>query len=126
MIITLCGSTKFRKEYLQWNKDLTLAGHVVLSVGSLPHSSEKREWYSEDEKTLVDLVHFNKIAISDAIVILNVDGYIGKSTRREILYAQLLGKNIYSIANQYFQATGYDLTLIGDASQLLDTSLRKA
>ncbi len=84
MIITLCGSTKFEEQFHAWNEALTLAGHVVLSLGVFPSNKPDREWYTPEQKEALDLVHLAKIELSDAIILLNVDGYVGSSARREI------------------------------------------
>lgn len=89
--ITLCGSTKFKYEYEKWNKELSLRGHIVYSVGCYGHSGDI---LSEKEKTILDRVHMEKIANSDEIFVLDVGGYIGKSTKREIEYAKTLNKKI--------------------------------
>ena len=39
-------------------------------------------------------LHFQKIEMSDAIFVVNVDGYIGESTRKEIEYAKSLDKEV--------------------------------
>ena len=91
MGITLCGSTRFRAQFEQMNRKLTLEGHVVLSVGVFGHFGDK---ITEDEKRMLDEIHKRKIDMSDAIYVLNVGGYIGESTRSEIEYACERGKKI--------------------------------
>lgn len=91
-VITLCGSTKFQKAFHEWNARLTLEGHVVLSVGVFGHSSQVP--ITEAQKQLLDEVHLAKIDLSDEIFVLDVDGYIGKSTQNEIAYATSQGKGI--------------------------------
>lgn len=93
MIITLCGSTKFKKEYEEINKILTLAGHIVISVGFFRHADKTK--ITEKEDQLLDEIHLKKIEISDAIYVINKDGYIGKSTKNEIAYAKTNGRKIY-------------------------------
>lgn len=91
-IITLCGSTRFRKEYEEVNAELTLKGHIVFSVGLF---GKEVDDVGKDgntpltlyQKNLLDSVHLAKIKLSDEIYVINVDGYIGKSTKREIEYA---------------------------------------
>lgn len=39
-IITLCGSTRFKAEFERMNRELTLAGHVVISVGVFGHADD--------------------------------------------------------------------------------------
>ena len=96
MRITLCGSAKFESLFHQWNKDLTLAGHTVYGLAVYPsYMKGEKNWYSEEEKTKLDLVHLDKISNSDAIVVLNQDGYVGESTKKEIEWARIQNKKIY-------------------------------
>lgn len=92
MIVTLCGSTRFKEEFEKVNRELTLAGNVVLSVGVFGHSGDD---VSDEQKVLLDCVHRQKIDLSDAIYVINKDGYIGSSTKSEIAYAEASGKNIF-------------------------------
>lgn len=102
MKITLCGSARFEKEYKDLNKRLTLAGHVVYSLSVYPSDEKEKEWYTEREKHMLDKVHLDKIASSDAIVVINSGGYIGSSTFKEIKYAKYLGKKVfYTCANEH-------------------------
>ena len=94
MKITLCGSTKFISDFNSFNTKLTLRGHTVYSVATTVHGSDGLE-VSDQEKDILDLVHFKKIMDSDAILVLNIDGYIGYSTNREIMWANMLGKKVY-------------------------------
>jgi hypothetical protein len=89
-IITLCGSTNFKKEYLEINKFLTLGGAVVLSAGVFREDIPNIEDFMEK---LMD-IHRKKIDMSDAIFVINKDGYIGDHTREEITYAQEQGKEL--------------------------------
>jgi hypothetical protein len=98
MRITLCGSTRYEKLFHYWNEKLTLAGHVVYGLAVYPSSKQEvKDWYTEDQKTMLDLVHFAKIDNSDAIVVLNQGGYIGISTAREIKWATLKNKGVFYI-----------------------------
>ena len=92
MIITLCGSTKFKNEFEECNKLLTLEGHVVLSVGVFGHSDNIE--FSKGQKEMLDKIHKDKIDLSDTIYVINKDGYIGNSTKSEIVYALNHNKQI--------------------------------
>ena len=90
-IICLCGSTRFWKHFRDWGLKFTLEGCIVLSIGicspdsmilANPESEEGKE-----QKRLLDELHKRKIDLADEIFVLNVNGYIGKSTRGEIDYA---------------------------------------
>lgn len=107
--ITICGSTRFKKEYELWNRRLTLAGFIVYSVSGFGHSGDS---FTTEEKERLDQVHLAKIDNSHAIVVLNVGGYIGDSTRREIEHATATGKDVYylegGISTVYRLRTGPD------------------
>ena len=92
-IITLCGSTRFKDEFLRVQKDLTLKGWIVISVGLFGHSGDDEVW-TEGTKEMLDDMHKRKIDIAEAIFVINVGGYIGSSTRSEIEYAKANGKKI--------------------------------
>lgn len=96
-IITLCGSTRFKDTFMEVQKKLTLEGNIVLSVGVFGHSDNEEP--SEEQKTMLDNMHKTKIDMADMIYVINVDGYIGKSTQSEIDYATAHGKSIiYHVA----------------------------
>ena len=90
-VITLCGSTRFKDEFLKAQKLLTLAGNIVITVGLFGHSGDNEAW-EENTKEMLDDMHKRKIDMSDEIFVINVDGYIGSSTRAEIEYALATGK----------------------------------
>lgn len=90
-IITLCGSTRFKEQYLEVQKRLTLEGNIVISVGLFGHSGDDEVW-TEGTKAMLDDMHKRKIDLADEIFVVNVDGYIGESTRSEIEYAKANGK----------------------------------
>ena len=85
-VITLCGSTKFKKEFLEQQKRLTLDGYIVISVGLFGHSGDN-EVLGEGVKDMLDDMHKRKIDMADGIFVINKGGYIGSSTRSEIEYA---------------------------------------
>ena len=99
-VITLCGSTKFKEEFYEVQKRLTLEGNIVVSVGLFGHSGDSEVWDGMDEGTLsktkemLDDMHKRKIDMADGIYVINVGGYIGDSTRSEIKYAKSLGKSV--------------------------------
>jgi hypothetical protein len=99
-VITLCGSTRFRDEFMEAQKRLTLEGNIVISVGLFGHSGDNEVWENMDEGTLtktkemLDDMHKRKIDMADEIFVINVGGYIGSSTRSEIKYAEATGKPV--------------------------------
>ena len=92
-IVCLCGSTRYSKAFREANLRETLAGHIVLSIGCDTKSDADLALGGVD-KTALDLLHLFKIDMADEVLVLNVDGYIGASTRREIAYARIRGKPI--------------------------------
>ena len=92
-IITLCGSTKFKDEFLAAQKRLSLEGNIVISVGLFGHSGDTEVW-TESTKEMLDEMHLRKIDLADAIFVINVGGYIGSSTRNEIEYALKTNKTV--------------------------------
>ena len=93
-VITLCGSTRFKEQFLEAQKRLTLEGNIVISVGLFGHSGDDEVW-TEGTKEMLDDMHKRKIDMADAIYVINVGGYIGSSTRSEIEYAREQGKTIF-------------------------------
>ena len=97
-VITLCGSTCFKDAFMETQKRLTLDGNIVISVGLFGHSGDNEVWENMADGTLtatkamLDDMHKAKIDMSDEIFVINVDGYIGDSTRSEIEYAKMTGK----------------------------------
>ena len=105
-VITLCGSTRFKDEFYKIQKDLTLKGNIVISVGLFGHSGDSEVWENMDEGTLtktkemLDDMHKRKIDMADEIFVINVNGYIGDSTKSEIEYATKQGKKVNYLENQ--------------------------
>ena len=105
-VITLCGSTRFKDEFLEAQKRLTLEGNVVITVGLFGHSGDDVVW-TEGVKDMLDRQHLAKIDLADEIFVINVGGYIGDSTRREIAYAEFKGKTI-AYLEEYKKPSVYD------------------
>ena len=99
-VVTLCGSTRFKEQFMDAQKRLTLAGYIVISVGLFGHAGDQEVWDGMDEGTLsktkemLDDMHKRKIDMADEIYVINVGGYIGDSTRSEIQYAEEHGKPV--------------------------------
>lgn len=108
-VITLCGSTRFKDQFMEAQKRLTLAGYIVISVGLFGHAGDQEVWDGMDEGTLsktkemLDDMHKRKIDMADEIYVINVGGYIGDSTRSEIRYAEEHGKPV-----RYYEDTRKD------------------
>lgn len=99
-IITLCGSTRFKDVFHKVAAEYTLMGYIVL----MPHCYYENNARPDLKDVLVD-VHRDMIEMSDEVLVVNPDGYIGKSTKEEIKWAQSLGKVI-----KYYQEPNEVLT----------------
>ena len=97
-VVCLCGSTRFMDVFhaVGWNE--TLEGHIVLSVGVCKHTDEDGahggEALGPEVCAALDELHLRKIDLADEVIILNVGGYIGESTARELAYARKTGKPV--------------------------------
>ncbi|MDQ0375557.1 hypothetical protein [Cellulomonas humilata] len=87
-IVCICGSTRFVDEMRAANRDLTLAGVIVVAPG------EADGLISDEQKAALDALHLRKIDLADRVLVVNPGGYVGESTRREIAYADATGKPI--------------------------------
>lgn len=99
-VVTLCGSTRFEAEFAEVNQRLTMEGCVVISLGMfrLP------EFSGSDLKELLAAVHLQKIRMADEVYIVDPGGYLGESTRREIAYAESLGKPVRYLSRECDQS----------------------
>ncbi len=94
-VVTLCGSTKFKDDFIKAQEFLTLAGCIVISVGLFGHADDKYEKeITPDVKWMLDDMHKRKIDMADSILVINRDDYIGESTASEIKYAEQHGKKV--------------------------------
>lgn len=96
-IVCLCGSTRFKDEINAASARLTMQGVLVISLGVFGHTDlPDRDWTTgaSDDKRMLDDLHRRKIDLADYVLVLNVGGYIGESTRSEIDYAEKLGKPV--------------------------------
>ena len=91
-IITICGSVKFKDVMMKIAEEMELKGNCVLTV--IYPTNPDKDAYSEEEVKVLDEMHKEKIKLSDSILVVDVNGYIGSSTKSEIEYAQKLGKEI--------------------------------
>lgn len=101
IVVCLCGSTRFYEAFQRANFAETMAGKIVLSVGFYAGSPDQMViehgegvGITQEEKTMLDELHLRKIDLSDEVLVLNVGGYIGESTSREIAYATKHGKRV--------------------------------
>jgi len=89
-VVCLCGSTRFRDEFVAENRRLTLEGRIVLTVGLFGHHEPSFAW-DDSTKAMLDDLHLRKIDMADRVHVIDVGGYVGPSTRREIEYAESKG-----------------------------------
>ncbi len=92
-VVCLCGSTRFSEAFRAANLRETLAGKIVLSIGC-DFKSDDALGLTDDDKRRMDELHLRKIDLADEVLILNVGGYIGESTGRELAYATQQGKSV--------------------------------
>ena len=92
-VITLCGSTKFKDDFFEQQKRLTLEGNIVISVGLFGPAGNSKVW-RKGTKEMLDDMHKRKIDMADGIFVINKGGYIGSSTKSEIEYAIKTGKTV--------------------------------
>lgn len=97
-IVCLCGSTKFYEEFMDENYKLTMDGCIVLSVGFFMHAKNNQHGgqvgATQKQKAELDVLHLRKIDLADAVHVVNVGGYVGASTKRELWYAVRQGKTL--------------------------------
>lgn len=113
MRIALCGSTRFESVFHEWNHKLAVAGHTVYSLSLFGREEndvgkEGNKTITEKEKITLDLVHLDKILNSEAVVVIDVNEYIGFSTRREVEWARMQDKKVYWITEHSINITDKD------------------
>jgi hypothetical protein len=92
VIVCLCGSTRFREAFEAAQRSETDAGKIVLTVGRYGHHDGLD--MSGEHKAKLDALHCQKIDLADEVLILNVGGYVGDSTRREVQHAARRHKRV--------------------------------
>ncbi len=95
-IITLCGSIKFKTEFMKVQQELTLDGNIVFTPNFFNHLKDE---INIETKKMLDEMHRQKIDMSDEIYVINFGVYIGESTKSEIEYAKAKGKKISYLEN---------------------------
>ncbi len=94
-VITLCGSAKFKEEFLMMHQKLTLEGNIVL----LPVFFDAELEIADSKFPMLKDMHIKRIDMADEIFVINKNGYIGTSTKSEIEYAQKAGKGVNYLEN---------------------------
>lgn len=95
-IITLCGSIKFKTEFMKVQEALTLDGNIVLTPNFFYNFEEE---INIETRKMLDEMHRQKIDMSNEIYVINFGGYIGESTKSEIEYAKAKEKKIHYLEN---------------------------
>lgn len=95
-VVTICGSLKFWDKIQEISERLELENEYVV-IGIVPHVIDRD--LTENEKNLLGELHRIRIDLSDAIFVVNIDGYIGESVKSEIEYAKAKGKEIIYLEN---------------------------
>lgn len=90
-VVTICGSMKFEDEMIKVATDLEIKyGWCVLQcVYNFNNIS-----LSKNDMDKIKKAHYKRISISDAIYVLNINGYIGQAVTDEIIFAKKLNKQI--------------------------------
>lgn len=103
-VVCLCGSTRFMDTFHEANRRLSLEGKIVLTVAIVTYDgSADQQRADPEQKRRLDDLHLRKIDLADEVLVLNVGGYVGESTRREIEYADRMNKPI-----NYLEAVTHD------------------
>lgn len=89
-IITVCGSMKYQNEMMEITEKMAKQGNCMLT----PVYSTGKYGCSNVQKKFLEKAHFERIKLSDSVLIVNVNNYIGESTTKELEYAKSLGKEI--------------------------------
>jgi len=109
-IITLCGSSRFIQEMavcawlLERDENAITMGMHLLPFW-YPNCPEHHLAEHEGVAEAMDVLHFEKINLSDEIFVVDVGGYIGSSTRNEINHALLGSKRIRFFSEEPLGAT---------------------
>ncbi|MFF1817871.1 hypothetical protein ACFVWG_11285 [Kribbella sp. NPDC058245] len=90
-IVCICGSARFADEMYVANRDLTLAGVIVVAPGGFLGAEDL---ITDEQKTALGELHLRKIDLADRVLVVNPGGYVGESTSREIAYARATGKPV--------------------------------
>lgn len=90
-IVTLVGTTQkgFQTRYRQVERELCLAGYVVISVNLFKTDVPN----IEDFRDLLESIHFQKIDMADIVVLISKDA-VGKHTALELEYCHKIQKPV--------------------------------
>jgi len=95
-VVCLCGSSKFKEEFEHAAQVFTYHGWIVLSMCFFSHHEKAKDNPNVDRfdriKPALDELHKRKIDLADLVLFMDVGGYMGDSTKSELLYTQQHGK----------------------------------
>jgi hypothetical protein len=89
--VCICGSVRFADEMRVANRDLSLAGVIVVAPGVFLGAGDP---ITDEQKVALGDLHLRKIDLADRVLVVNPGGYVGESTTREIAYARAAGKPV--------------------------------
>jgi hypothetical protein len=107
-IICYCGSLRFIEKYKEVEYQSVLDGDIALLPCCMFVDIQREYGADSDYKRKADELHLHKIYICDEVVVLNIGGYIGESTAREIKFASSIGKPIRFVEPQTLEPNGLD------------------
>lgn len=99
-IITICSSTRFKKEIELVTETLELQNKIVLPVVCISNP----ETLSDLQLEMLNDIHRKKIDMSSGIFVIDVNGYIGDNVRSEIEYAESKGKKVTYLSDVFKNA----------------------
>ena len=85
--VTLCGSRKFYQTMMDIKKQLE-RGFNIVHMPNFSYEKEEFESFTEEQFEALHEMHYAKMRQSDYVYIINVGGYFGEDTQREIDYAK--------------------------------------
>ena len=84
-VVAIIGSSKFKDQQLGVAQRLTLHGNIVLVTGFWHHRDMVP--ITDEQKERIDRLTLAKIDLAEQVHVVNVNGYVGESTKRQIAYA---------------------------------------
>ena len=91
-VVTISGSTKFKKEFRDAAAKLEKAGCIVLTTHIFSHADNLT--VTDEERKMYEKMYEQSIDMSSIVYVVNKNGYIGESTGKEIEYALMTGKEV--------------------------------
>lgn len=89
--VTICGSMKFMRE--MQSIAFLLETRENMSVLQCVYNVDNLDITLADQSALEN-AHYRKIELSDAIYVVDIHGYVGNQTSKEIEFAKSIGKEV--------------------------------